>query len=288
MPDGLRDDHLQLANAHADQRFRNGTTVKISLSDQVAWITGGGEGIGRAIAIEAARSGAKVAVTGRDPEPLQKVVQEISDEGGECIAVPGDVSRNEEMQQAVDRVVDRYGKLQIVVANAGINGTWAPIESLTPEEWSQTIDVNLTGTFLTLRAAVPRMKEAGGGSVVVVASVNGTRVFSNEGASAYAVSKAGQVALAKMLALELAPAKIRVNVICPGAIDTGIHDETEKRRIEEIETPVEFPEGNIPLTGGEMGKPEQVANLAVFLASDAAGHITGTPVWVDGAESLIE
>lgn len=121
-----------------------------------------------------------------------------------------------------------------------------------------------------------------------MSSVNGTRVFSNEGASVYATSKAGQLALGQMLALELASAKIRVNIICPGAFDTGIHEKTEKIDLESIDTPVEFPEGKIPLTRGKMGDPEEVAKLTVFLLSDAARHITGTPVWIDGAESLLQ
>lgn len=126
-----------------------------------------------------------------------------------------------------------------------------------------------------------------GGSIVIMSSTNGTRTFSNEGASAYAASKAGQYALAKMFTLELAPFKARVNVICPGAIKSEIHDKSEREDLEEIETPVEFPEGQIPLTGGKMGSPEQVAHLTAFLLSDLASHITGTPVWIDGGQSRL-
>lgn len=262
--------------------------MHVGLEDRIVWITGGGEGIGRSIALMAAESGARVAVTGRDESPLQDVVQLIEDRGGEALAVPADVSSPEQMERAVSRIVDQWGRLDVVCANAGINGTWAPVEELTPEEWGGTLDVNLTGTFLTVHYAVPHLKRDGGGSILIVSSVNGTRMFSNEGATAYATSKAGQLAFGKMLALELAQWKIRVNVICPGAIDTGIHEKTEREDLEEIEVPVEFPEGRIPLTGEAMGKPEQVARLAVFLASDAASHITGTPVWIDGAESLLQ
>jgi NAD(P)-dependent dehydrogenase (short-subunit alcohol dehydrogenase family) len=262
--------------------------MEVTLKNQVAWITGGGEGIGRAIATLASRCGAKVALTGLKQDLLEEAAAEIREAGGEALAVPGDVSKPEEMEQAVAAIIKEWGRLTFVCANAGINGTWAPVDELTPQEWSKTIAVNLTGTYLTLHYAVPHMKAGGGGSVVIMSSVNGTRIFSNEGASAYASSKAGQLALGQMLALELAPSRIRVNVICPGAIDTGIQQKTKKRNLEEIETPVEFPKGNIPLTGGDMGRAEQVADLAVFLASDAASHITGTPVWIDGAESLLQ
>jgi len=262
--------------------------MQVALNDKVMWITGGGEGLGKAIALEAARSGARVAITARERDELDAVVEMIHNEGGEGLAVVGDVTVPGEMDAAVKQIVNKWGKLTSVCVNAGINGTWAPVDEISAEEWKKTIDVNLNGSFLTVHYAVPELRKAGGGSIAIISSVNGTRVFSNEGASAYASSKAAQLAFGQMLALELAPSKIRVNVICPGAFDTGIHAKTEKRDLEVIETPVEFPEGNIPLTHGEMGKPEQVGQLVVFLASEAAGHITGTPVWIDGAESLLQ
>jgi NAD(P)-dependent dehydrogenase (short-subunit alcohol dehydrogenase family) len=117
--------------------------------------------------------------------------------------------------------------------------------------------------------------------------VNGTRIFSNSGASAYSASKAGQVALAKMLAVELGPDKIRVNVICPGAINTEITDNTNAEN-NDVKIPVEYPEGNIPLTGGKSGSAEQVGELITFLASDEASHISGTEIWIDGAQSLLQ
>ena len=129
--------------------------------------------------------------------------------------------------------------------------------------------------------ALPLLRRRGG-SIIITSSVNGTRVFSNAGASAYSASKAGQVAFAKMAALELAKHKIRVNVICPGAIETGIEDSTEKRNIEEAQEPVEFPEGAIPLTDGAPGKAGQVADLVLFLASDASSFVTGAVIPMDG------
>lgn len=117
--------------------------------------------------------------------------------------------------------------------------------------------------------------------------MNGTRIFSNSGASAYSSSKAGQVAFSKMAAVELAKDRIRVNVVCPGSIETEIGDNTEHRNTEGLRLLVEYPEGQIPLTGHEPGSSDQVADLICFLASDAASHITGTEVWIDGAQSLL-
>jgi len=257
----------------------------MQLEGRVALVTGGGEGIGRAAALLLAAEGARVAVLGRHRENLDPVTAEITRRGGEAMAVCADVSDPERMQAAVGEVVRRWERLDIVFANAGINGVWAPLEELEPEEWDRTLSTNLKGTFLTVKYAVPHLKRRGG-SVIVTSSINGTRVFSNTGASAYSSSKAGQVAFAKMAALELAPWKVRVNVICPGAIETSIDENTERRNLERVRTPVEFPDTDKPLKR-RPGSAEQVARLVLFLASDASDHVTGTELWIDGAESLI-
>lgn len=261
--------------------------MNISLEGKVVLVTGGSEGIGEGIARLAAESGAKVAILSRDEDEMQSVVDEINSQHGEAMWVAADVTKEDEVNHAVERVVQQWGQLDVLVANAGTNGTWTPVDEMSPDDWRSTIDVNLTGTYLAVHFAVPHIRKAGGGSIVIMSSINGTRTFSNEGASAYAASKAGQFALGQMLALELAPAKIRVNVICPGAIESGIHEKTEREHLERIEHPVEFPEGKIPLTEGAMGSPKEVAQLAVFLMSDAASHITGSPVWIDGGQSLV-
>ena len=249
-------------------------------------MTGGGSGLGEAAARLLAQRGAKVMVLGRTEDELKEVVKSIKDEGGEAAYVVADISKPDEMEQAVQQTVDQFGRLDVVFANAGINGVWAPLEDLTPEEWQKTIDINLNGTFYTLKYAVPHLKKRGG-SVIITSSVNGTRIFSNTGATAYSCTKAAQVAFAKMTALELAKHRIRVNVICPGAIESEIDENTEQRNVEREKEPVEFPEGKIPLTDGKPGKAEQVADLVLFLASDASSHITGTEMWIDGAESLL-
>jgi len=259
----------------------------MQLEGRVALVTGAGSGIGKAAALMLAAEGAKVAVLSRSEDEVTEVAQEIESKGGEALPLAADISKPDEMQQAVQRIADRWGRIDIVFANAGINGVWAPLEDLKPEEWDETLSVNLKGTFLTVKYAVPYLKKQGG-SVIVTSSVNGTRIFSNTGATAYSCSKAGQVAFTKMVALELAKDRVRVNVICPGAIDTEIEENTQQRNVEEVKEPVEFPEGQIPLTDGRSGTSEQVAQLVLFLASDASSHISGTEVWIDGAQSLLQ
>lgn len=259
----------------------------MNFAGKVALITGGASGLGWGAAKVLAERGARVALLGRTESSLDKAVAKLQAKGYEALGVTADVSRADEMKKALEEVEERWGRLDILFANAGINGVWAPLEELTEEEWAQTIHINLTGTFLTIKSCL-RMLKKEGGSIVITSSVNGTRMFSNTGASAYATSKAGQVALAKMLALELAPAKIRVNVICPGWVESEIDDNTEKRDLEKVATPVEFPEGTVPLKRGRPGKAEEVGNLVAFLSSDLASHITGTEVWVDGAQSLLQ
>lgn len=258
----------------------------MQVAGKVALITGAGSGIGKAAALLLAQEGAKIAALGRTKDELQETIAQIQNTGGEAIAISADISQPQEMQQAVQQVVNQWGRLDIVFANAGINGVWAPLEELEPEEWDKTININLKGTFLTVKYAVPFLKKQGG-SVIITSSVNGTRIFSNTGATAYSCTKAAQVAFAKMVALELAEHRIRVNVVCPGAITTSIEENTQQRNLDEVKEPVEYPEGKIPLTDGKPGSSQQVAQLVLFLASEASSHITGTEIWIDGGESLL-
>ena len=256
------------------------------LNGKVALVTGAGSGIGKATALKLAREGAAVVVMSRTAEEIEATAAEIEAAGGRALAVTADTTDDQGMKALVQRTVDEFGRLDIVVANAGINGVWAPIENLEPEEWDKTITVNLKGTYLTIHHAVPALEKAGGGSIVVVSSINGTRTFSTPGASAYAATKAGQVAMVQQLALELGERKIRINAVCPGAIESQIDENTENRA-KEAGVPVEFPEGDIPLTGGKPGKADDVADVIAFLCSNAARHVTGSPVWIDGGQSLL-
>lgn len=253
---------------------------------KVALVTGAGSGIGKSAALLFARLGAKVCITSRTEEELKAVAEEISTNGGTASYLPADISKEEDVQKLFQKCSEDYGRLDAVFANAGVNGVWAPLEELTADDWDRTLTINLKGTFLTVKYAVPFLKKQGG-AVVITSSINGTRTFSNSGATAYACSKAAQVAFCKMTALELAKYNIRVNVICPGAIESEIDENTTKQDLEKAREPVEFPEGQIPLNNGKPGSPEEVAQLVAFLCSDQAAHITGTPVWIDGGQSLL-
>jgi NAD(P)-dependent dehydrogenase (short-subunit alcohol dehydrogenase family) len=254
---------------------------------KVALVTGAGSGIGRASALALAREGATVGALGRTEDEVRDACGEIEAAGGRSIALVADIAEEEPMRRAVARLAEEAGRIDIVLANAGVNGVWAPVDTLKPEEFDRTVAINLRGTFLTVHLTVPHLKRAGGGVILVTSSINGTRTFTSPGALAYSATKAAQLAMVQMLAVELGRHKIRVNAICPGKIDTEIDQNTERRDSEEAGFPVEYPQGDIPLTGREGGKSEDVADLVAFLASDTARHITGTPVWIDGGQSLV-
>jgi NAD(P)-dependent dehydrogenase (short-subunit alcohol dehydrogenase family) len=255
-------------------------------SGKVAFITGGASGIGKGTALRFAQEGAKIVITDMQEDEGAKAQAEIEAAGAEALFVACDVSEPASVKASVDKAVEKFGRIDIVFANAGINGMWTPIEELQPEEWDKTLDINLKGTYLTVHYTIPHLKSAGGGSIIITSSVNGNRTFSNPGASAYSTSKAGQVAFMKMAALELGRYNIRVNAVCPGAIHTNIDQRTEKRHTEEVEIKVEMPEGRPFLNEGQ-GEPVDVANTCLFLASDLGHHISGVDIYVDGGASLL-
>lgn len=257
------------------------------LEGKVAFITGGASGIGKGTALRFVAEGAKVALADMQAEEGEQVQKEIKKAGGESAFLLCDVSDPESVQKAIEATVERFGRLDIVFANAGINGVWAPLEELLPGEWDKTLDINLKGTYLTLHYAIPHLKTSGGGSIMITSSVNGNRTFSSAGASAYSTSKAGQVALMKMAALELGRYNIRVNAICPGAIHTSIGERTQQRHTEEVEIKVEMPEGRPFLNEGQ-GEPVDVADVCLFLASDLSRHVSGVEIYVDGGASLLK
>lgn len=266
----------------------NQTTSCGRFQGKTAVVTGAGSGIGKAAAVKLAGEGAQVALFDLLDYRTEQAAREINAmRAGAARAFDVDVADPARVEQAVREAAGHFGGIDIVFANAGINGKLAPVDELSFEEWEKTLSINLSGTFLTVKHTVPFLKKRGGGSIIITSSINGNDKFSGFGMSAYSTTKAGQVGFAKMIALELAQFKIRVNVISPGAIATNIDTSTEKSKdLQEIIIPVQYPEGSQPLADGP-GQPENVADLVAFLASDEAIHITGARIVIDGAESLL-
>ncbi|MGO2082537.1 SDR family oxidoreductase [Vagococcus sp.] len=256
------------------------------LNGEKAIVTGAASGIGKATALKFAEEGATIGLIDINPEGLEETLQEVEALGSQGYIEAVDVSDAEKLAVSIDQLIEKLQGIDILVCNAGINGTWASIEKLEIAEWQRTLQTNLTSTFVSVKSVVPVMKEKGG-KIVITSSINGNRIYNNFGASAYSTTKAGQVAFMKMAALELARFNIRVNAVCPGAIDTQINASTTiTEDAQEVAIKVEFPEGSRPLKD-ESGKPEQVASVIAFLASNDSANVTGTELYVDGAESLL-
>ncbi len=247
----------------------------MELAGKVALVTGAGSGIGKATAFRLAKEGARVGALSDTKEEVDRTAREIEAAGGEAISLFADVGDEAAIRRATDELVGRYGRLDIVIANAGINGMQAPIDELKPAEWDETIRTNLRGSYLTLHYAVPHLKKIGAGAIVLVSSINGNRTFSNAGSTAYSCTKAAQVAMAKQQAFELAEHRIRVNTIGPTFIETPMTrpffaDPAFKERVV----------SKIKL--GRLGTVEDLMGALVFLASDASALMTGSALVVDG------
>jgi len=252
------------------------------LKDKVALITGGGSGIGRATATLFAAEGARVTVADIRESVAQEVVEEITAAGGEAAATAGDVSNSGDAERMVRAAVEAYGKLDVLVNSAGLAERNALGPGATHEEvWDRVIDVNLKGTYLVSWHAAPEMKRAGGGSIVNLASIIGLvghlKGWGGMGAgfNAYAPSKGGVVNFTRNLAIDLASDNIRVNCICPGYIRTPL-----TQPLTDDAEAVRFLEGRHPM--GRLGRPEEIAYAALFLASDESSFVTGAPLIADG------
>jgi NAD(P)-dependent dehydrogenase (short-subunit alcohol dehydrogenase family) len=248
-------------------------------------VTGGGSGIGEASCIALAEAGAAVAVVDIRAEPARLVAERINATGGRALALTADVSDEEAISEAVSRAATALGGLNVVFANAGINGMQTPIDEMTLDEWNATIGPNLTGAFLTVKHSIPHLRAAGGGSIIMTASVNGNTLFSLPGYAAYSTSKAGVVAFMKMAALELARWEIRVNAILPGAIRTNIGERTYRRNLDRVDYKFQPPAKWPPLRG-ESAAASEVADLVLFLASDSSRYMTGAELLIDAAYTL--
>ena len=242
------------------------------LQGKVAIITGGAGGIGKETALLFAREGALLAVQDMNAEGAKAVADEIAAAGGEAIAVVGDVTKKAECERMVGEAVARFGKLDVLVNNAGINKD-AMVKKMTEEQWDAVLSVNLKGTFLMCQAALAPMAQAKYGRIVNTASIG---ALGNIGQANYSASKAGLLGLTRSLAREFAPRNIRVNAVAPGFIETEMTRGLSAEVREGYASRIPF---------GRMGLPEDVAGAVGFLLSDASSYVTGVTLPVDGGLS---
>jgi 2-dehydro-3-deoxy-L-rhamnonate dehydrogenase (NAD+) len=249
-------------------------TVFLELPEKVAIVTGAARGIGFAIAERLSRAGARVVVADIDKESAEVAVKRLREGGAEAVEAVADVTKPEEIGAMVKRAIDAFGKLDVLVNNAGITGRDTSLSEITDEEWEQVLGLNLTATFYCCRAAIPRMREQQSGAVVNVASISGKE--GNPNMIPYSVSKAGVICLTKALAREVIHDGVRVNCVAPAVIETPLLDQLQPESIE-------YMTSKIPM--GRMGRAEEVAAVVHFLASDDASFVTGQCYDVSGGRA---
>ena len=252
-----------------------------SMKGKVALVTGASSGIGRSTALAFADRGARVALAARREDELAALVAEIEAMGGEATYLQTDVSVANDVERMVAHTIDKFGRLDFAVNNAGIEGELQGIADFSEENWDRVLDINLKGTFLCLKYEARAMLEGGhGGAIVNVGSVNSFLGFG--GGAAYVASKHAQVGLTTSVSAELAPQGIRVNIVCPGIIDTPMHQRL--RGIIGDEPYETILQGRVHQK--RKGLPEEIAKVVVFLCSDEASYVTGTTVTPDGGFTM--
>ncbi len=252
--------------------------TEVTLQGKVALITGASRGIGRAIALRLAQAGAKVVVSSRKLENVQPVADEIEAAGGEALAVQAHVGRMEDVTALVARTMETFGRVDVAVNNAGTNPHFGPLLTADEGQWDKILDTNTKSVFRVCKAVVPHMEAQGGGKIVNMASIAGLRP--SAGMGVYSVSKAAMIMLTQVLAMELGHLDIQVNAIAPGVIRTRFSQMLWQT--EQIAGPIL---SSLPL--GRFGEPEDVAELALYLASPASDYVTGAVFVVDGGLSVV-
>jgi 3-oxoacyl-[acyl-carrier protein] reductase len=250
----------------------------MKLANKVALITGAGSGMGKSAALIFAEEGARIAAVDINEGQVKETADQITKKGGKAFAIRADVSKAEDVRRMVDETVAKFGGLNIVYNNAGIEGESNFLSNMTEDQFDRVIAINLRGVFLGMKYALPHLIKAGGGSIINQASIAG--LVAIRGGAAYSAAKAGVIALTRVAALEYGRYNIRVNSICPGAIETPM-----AQRIRQGQTPRPEAIKRISVLG-RMAEPEEIAKVALFLASDDASFATGAPFIIDGGWTI--
>lgn len=249
------------------------------LTDQVAVITGSSRGIGKSIAENMAKAGAKVVVSSRKEEACAAVADSIRSEGGEALVVPCNISHKDQLENLIQRTLDEWGRLDILVCNAAVNPYYGPMAKMPDDAYDKVMNSNVRSNFWLCNLAAPHLTASGNGSITIVSSIGGSQGSATLGV--YGMSKAADSALVRNLAVEYGPQGVRANCIAPGLIKTDF-----SRALWENEKLLAGVENGTPV--GRMGTPDDIGLVAVFLASQGAAYITGQTIVVDGGLTITE